>query len=190
MLFSISGTVEFVYLDKVIIECNGIGYEIICSENTLKNINPEGTAKLFTHLHLSENLIALYGFSTEEERDMFRRLICVSRIGPKLAISVLSKLTPSDIVSAVLTDNANAFDSVSGLGKKTAQHLIFEMKDKIKDLDADGFNVQNNNYMSEAVAALIALGYDGLSASKAVNSVSNAGSVEEMIKLALKNMLK
>ena len=104
MYAHIKGNVEEIYADRVVIEAAGVGYELVCSKMTLKRLCEGKTAKLFVHFHLSQDSVALYGFFDAEERAMFRKLISVSRIGPKVALAVLSVLTPSDVALAVLTD--------------------------------------------------------------------------------------
>lgn len=108
MYAHIKGNVEEIYADRVVIEAAGVGYELVCSKMTLKRLCEGKTAKLFVHFHLSQDSVALYGFFDAEERAMFRKLISVSRIGPKVALAVLSVLTPSDVALAVLTDNTAA----------------------------------------------------------------------------------
>lgn len=131
MYAHIKGNVEEIYADRVVIEAAGVGYELVCSKMTLKRLCEGKTAKLFVHFHLSQDSVALYGFFDAEERAMFRKLISVSRIGPKVALAVLSVLTPSDVALAVLTDNTAAFDGVVGMGKKTAARVILELKEKV-----------------------------------------------------------
>ena len=122
----ISGTVDQVLSDRAVIEAAGVGYELLCSGMTLKQLVPGKPARLYTHLHLAEGVMALYGFSDTAEREMFRRLIGITRIGPKVALSVLSVLTPPDVAAAVVTQNAAAFERVPGMGKKTAQRVLLE----------------------------------------------------------------
>ena len=119
----IKGYVEDVALDHAVIEAAGVGYEIYCSSMTLKTLLVGSTGKLYTYLHLADGVQALYGFSNLEEKEMFRKLIGVTRVGPKLAISTLSVMTPQDIKAAIMTDNPSAFDRVSGMGRKTAHGL-------------------------------------------------------------------
>lgn len=192
----IRGVVEDVALDHAVVEAAGIGYEIFCSSLTLRELTPGSEAKLFTHLHLADGVQALYGFRDEQEREMFRKLIGVTRVGPKLAIAVLSVLTPGDVRAAILTDNPSAFDRVPGMGKKTAQRVILELagtaKDELSVLKPSGAAEASatENIRTEAVAALVSLGYDGLSASRAVAAVKEADSVEDLITKALRSMAK
>ena len=128
MFAYIKGTVADVLLDRAVIETNGVGYELICSQNTLKRMLTGTEFKALVHFQMSQDAVALYGFHDEEERTMFRRLITISKIGPKTAINALSVLTPQDIVTAVLTENTAVFDNVSGIGKKTAARVLLELK--------------------------------------------------------------
>ena len=187
MYAHIKGNVEEIYADRVVIEAAGVGYELVCSKMTLKRLCEGKTAKLFVHFHLSQDSVALYGFFDAEERAMFRKLISVSRIGPKVALAVLSVLTPSDVALAVLTDNTAAFDGV----------VILELKEKVDAAEtavasAGGAanTAQDNGMRAEAVAALVALGYDGASAGRAVASVPDCDRVEDMIMQALRATTK
>lgn len=190
------GTVADVAFDRVVIECAGVGYELFASSNTQRKLVVGDTAKLYTHLHLAEGVMALYGFFDTAEREMFRKLLSVSRIGPKVAMSVLSTLSASDVAAAVVTENAAAFDHVSGMGRKTAQRVILELKERVQAGDMVGIAGQNATasddatLRTEAVAALVSLGYDGLLASRAVTAVADADTVEMMITKALKSLAK
>jgi len=193
----IKGTVEETSADRAVIEACGVGYELFCSTMTLKTLVIGEQAKLYTHLHLAEGVQALYGFADTEERDTFRRLLGVTRVGPKLALSVLSVLTPSDVRAAIVTDNPAAFDRVVGMGRKTAQRVILELQESIRQetpgvlpTKKDESKSSLPNMQSEAVAALTSLGYDGLTASRAVAKIKEADSVEELITKALKSMAK
>ena len=193
----IKGSVEDLSADRTVLEAGGVGYELFCSTMTLKTLVMHAEAKLFTHLHLAEGVQALYGFADTEEREMFRKLMGVSRIGPKLALSVLSTMTPSDIRAAIVTDNPAAFDRVAGMGRKTAQRVILELQEAIRQESAgivpgkkEDSKPSLPSMQSEAVQALTSLGYDGLSASRAVAKIKEADSVEELITKALKSMAK
>lgn len=193
----IKGFVDEIWADRAVIEAAGIGYELFCSSLTLKALIVGEQAKLFTHLHLAEGVQALYGFADTEERDMFRKLLNVSRIGPKVALSVLSTMTPSDVRAAIVTDNPTAFDRVVGMGRKTAQRVILELGESIRQESVGTVPVKQSDakpslpsLQSEAVAALTSLGYDGLTASRAVAKIKEADNVEELITKALKSMAK
>lgn len=190
----IRGTVEEVGLDSAVLEANGVGYLLNCSAMTLKKLQAGDTAKLHTYLYLADGIMALYGFGEEAEREMFRKLLGVTRVGPKLALAVLSKLTPTDVCTAVVTNTPAAFDTVSGCGRKTAQRIILELAETVRSETAVPVGATEaksaNDLRSEAIAALTSLGYDGLSASRAVAAVEESDSVEDMITKALRSMAR
>ena len=188
----ISGIVDELLPDRAVLEAGGVGYELFCSALTLKRLRAGQKERLYTHLHLAEGVMALYGFYEPEEKDMFRRLLTVTRVGPKLALSVLSVLTPSDVAGAIVTNNAAAFDRVSGMGRKTAQRVLLELKERVdtSEMLSGGANTDAPDIRSEAVAALVSLGYDGLAAGKAVGAVEQSESVEALITAALRRMAK
>ncbi len=188
----ISGIVDSAQVDRAVIDANGVGYELFCSAMTLKRLREGQNARLYTHLHLAEGVMALYGFYDTDEKDMFRRLLSVTRVGPKLALSVLSILTPSDVAAAIVTNNAAAFDRVPGMGRKTAQRVLLELKERVEASDMLGgeLNADQPDIRAEAVAALVSLGYDGLAAGKAVAAVEKAESVESLITAALRKLAK
>lgn len=194
----IKGTVTEITADQIVSEASGVGYELHVSTKTADKLKLGEEAKLYTHLHLADGIQALYGFYTTEERDMFRNLITVTRVGPKLALSVLSRMSPQEIAAAVVTETVSAFDSVSGMGRKTAQRVILELKEPLKgfvptvaisDNSAKTAAVTSNMQM-DAVAALTSLGYDGLTASKAVTQITDAESVEILITKALRKLAR
>ena len=188
----ITGIVDELLTDRAVLEAGGVGYELFCSAMTLKRLRAGQKERLYTHLHLAEGIMALYGFYEPEEKDMFRRLLTVTRVGPKLALSVLSVLTPSDVAGAIVTNNAAAFDRVSGMGRKTAQRVLLELKERVEtsEMLGGGANADAPDVRSEAVAALVSLGYDGLAAGKAVAAIEKAESVEALITAALRRMAK
>lgn len=192
----IRGTVDEKNLDRVVVEAAGVGYELICSDATLRQLSVGDKAKLLTHFNVSQDgTVTLYGFMTSDERAMFRRLIAVNRVGPKLALGILSKLTPSDIAMAIVTQNAAAFDRIPGLGKKTAARLLLELKEKVTEdtmgsVSAPQMAEGSVDMRTEAIAALVALGYDGVSAGRAVSSVGECARVEDMITKALREIGK
>lgn len=199
MYAHIFGTVSEVLPDRAIIEADGVGYELFCSNQTLKCLSAGTAHKLYTHFHisLSQDIMALYGFETKEERAMFRRLISVTRVGPKLALSVLGALSVQDITLAILTENTAAFDKVPGMGKKTAARVLLELKEKVTADDATAVDMQPNikgsssmDIRSEAIAALVSLGYDGVSAGRAVAAVDDCDKVEDMITNALREIAR
>ena len=195
MYAHIRGEVAELLIDRTVIDTNGVGYELFCSGKTLNTLQKGKQAKLCTHLHLADDIMALYGFADETERAMFRRLISVTRVGPKLALAVLSALTPADVAAAIVTDNVAALTPISGMGKKTAQRVLLELKEKVQTEEMIGTGAPaqaagGNALASEAVAALVSLGYDGASASRAVMQIQNAETIEEILKQALRSLAK
>jgi len=187
----ISGIVDELLPDRAVLEAGGVGYELFCSALTLKRLRAGQKERLYTYLHLAEGVMALYGFYEPAEKDMFKRLLTVTRVGPKLALSVLSILTPSDVAGAIVTNNAAAFDRVSGMGRKTAQRVLLELKERVETSEMIGSGATDApDIRSEAVAALVSLGYDGLAAGKAVAAIEKAESVEALITAALRKMAK
>lgn len=188
----IRGAVSEIGSDRAVVEAAGVGYELFCSALTLKRLSAGREAKLFTHLHLADGVMALYGFYDSEEKEMFRKLLGVTRVGPKLALAVLSQLTPSDVAAAIVTNNAAAFDRVPGMGRKTAQRLLLELKEHVGAQEMLGAPdaPSGGDIRAEAVAALVSLGYDGLTASRAVTAVEKAGTVEELLQQALRSLAK
>jgi len=191
----IRGEVTELAADRAVIEAAGVGYELFCSAKTLGALHTGEKAKLCTHLYLAEGVMALYGFAEDAERAMFRRLLGVTRVGPKLALSVLSVLTPADVAAAIVTDNAAAFARVAGMGKKTAQRVLLELKEKVGTAEMAGAGLpggaaEYEDIRAEAAAALVSLGYDGASASRAVAKVEGADNIEDMITQALRSLAK
>lgn len=195
MYAHIRGIVTDCFPDRAVVEAAGVGYELFCSSMSLKRLRVGSEAKLFAHLHLADGVMALYGFYDTAERDMFRRLLSVTRVGPKLALSVLSHLTPQDVAAAIVTDNVRAFDRVPGMGRKTAQRVLLELKEHVRTEEMLGGGAAvdapaGEDFRAEAVAALVSLGYDGLSASRAVTAVAEADSVESLITKALRSLAR
>lgn len=191
MFAHIRGTVDEIAPDRVVIEANGVGYELQCSTATLKTLQTGATAKLFVHFHLSQDSVALYGFVSTEERAMFRRLTGVTRVGPKLALAVLSHLSVADIAAAILTENDAALSRVPGMGKKTAARVLLELKEKVSaDMGVAGelAGSVTLDMRAEATAALVALGYDGIVAGRAVAAAPDCQRVEDMITAALRSL--
>ena len=194
MFAFISGTVDELGPDRAVILAAGVGYELLCSSATLKQLAEGKPAKLYTHFHMAQDMVALYGFYDQAERAMFRKLISVTRVGPKVALSVLSVLSVSDIANAILTENAAAFDRVPGMGKKTAARVLLELKEQMSGAKWEGVSLPADtapeavDMRTEAVAALVSLGYDGAVAGRAVAAVEECQRVEDMITKALRSL--
>jgi holliday junction DNA helicase RuvA len=188
----IKGEVVDTGKDYAVIEAGGIGYHINTSAHSICCLKTGETSKLFCEFIVREDAHMLYGFSTHEEKEMFIKLTAVSGIGPKLALSVLSALRVSEIAAAVITSDENAFQKISGIGKKTAQRIIIDLAGKInagETIETGGTIIGTLDKESEAVSALVSLGYNRAEAARAVSSVKNLGdTAEELILMALKRI--
>ena len=178
---------------NVVIEVNGIGYWVNISLTTFSQITDNENIKLYTHLQIKEDSHSLYGFYSKKERDIFRLLISVSGVGTSTARTMLSSLNPQQVVEAISSNNVSIVQSVKGIGSKTAQRLIIELRDKIlKIYDLDESNVNSNNTTrEEALSALEVLGINKKSSERLVDNIIKENqdiSVEEIIKETLKNI--
>ncbi|MCX2681803.1 Holliday junction branch migration protein RuvA [Galbibacter sp. EGI 63066] len=177
----------------VVIECNGVGYEIHISLNTYSKITSDENLKLYTHLQVREDAHALYGFADKMEREMFRLLISVSGIGASIARTMLSSMDPVQVRDAIASNDVAAIQSIKGIGAKTAQRVIIDLKDKVlKIYNVDEvLAVTDNTNKDEALSALEVLGFTRKQAEKVVTKIVRTNpdlSVEEIIKDALKNL--
>jgi Holliday junction DNA helicase RuvA len=173
----------------IIVECNGIGYEVKISLNTFEQIGSEEKIKIYTQFIVREDAQILYGFHKVEEREMFNLLTSVSGIGPNTAIIMLSSLQPSEIATAITSEDVNTIKSVKGIGLKTAQRVIVDLKDKMLkfSVSEEIITATNNTIKIDALTALISLGFDKKMASKAIERIyQDQGSVELLIRDALR----
>lgn len=178
-----------------VIDCGGVGYQFNISLHTFSKIPDTGTCKLFAHLAVREDALVLFGFADEEERELFRQLISVSGVGPGTARMILSSMSPTEIMQAIHSGNVIALKSIKGIGEKSAQRIIIDLKGKFTlDSSASSSTVfsADNKMRDEALSALVMLGFAKNMAEKAVDKAlkteGNAVSVEHLIKLALKNL--
>ena len=176
-----------------VVDCGGVGYYVHISVNTYSNIATKHDVLLYVHQIVREDALLLYGFFTQEERSLFRALISVSGIGANTANVMLSSMSVDEITNAILTDNVNAIKSVKGIGVKTAQRVIIELKDKIGKEAAvlENLKVAVAPVKEEAQAALVALGFTKALVVKTLDKILAGNrdvTVEELIKLALKCM--
>ena len=200
MLAFIRGTLAETAGDSAVVEAGGIGYALQISGATLGALPPLGSpVKLYTSLQVKDDGLTLYGFSTREERALFLQLLSVSGVGPKAALSFLTVMQPSELVLAVLTEDVKALCRAPGVGKKTAQRLVLELRDKFGKLEvvpesllpeAAGA-VATGGAKAEALEALLALGYSRSEAIPALAGAETEGmSTEELLRLALKALMK
>jgi len=178
---------------NVVIDCNGVGYNIHISLHTFSLLPEKEFLKLYTHLHIKEDAHTLYGFIEKSEREIFKLLISVSGIGTSIARTMLSSLAPKQIIQALAVGDVATIQSVKGIGAKTAQRAILDLKDKVLKLyDIDEVSGHTNNRSKEeALSALEVLGYNRKQAEKACNNVlknTPDANVETIIKLALQSL--
>lgn len=196
----IKGILAEVNTDSIVIENQGIGYQVYVSLQALEELPAIGMeVKVYTYLHVREDAMVLFGFPDREDLKMFQMLLTVSGVGPKGALGILSALSGDDLRFAILSGDSKAISKAPGIGAKTAQRVILELKDKVsledtfetKTAHIAGGNVMvNGTVKNEAIQALVALGYSSSEAMKAVSQVeiSQEHKVEDVLKLALKHM--
>jgi len=178
---------------ELVIDCNGVGYLVNISLNTFSKLTDSESVSLFTHLQVKEDSHTLFGFFEKTERNLFRQLISVSGIGASTARTMLSSLSPGEIQSAIISGNVSIIQSVKGIGLKTAQRVIIDLKDKVSLISENNQfigNISNTN-QDEALSALEVLGYSRKQTSKVIEMLINNSpemSVEELIKGALNKL--
>ncbi|MBO5483739.1 MAG: Holliday junction branch migration protein RuvA [Lachnospiraceae bacterium] len=205
MIQYIQGTLAAVGENAVVVDNHGIGYHISVPASVLEHMPALGReVKIYTYLHVREDILQLFGFLSMDDLEVFRQLITVNGIGPKGGLGILSVMTADDLRFAVLADDAKSISKAPGIGAKTAGKLILELKDKLKikdvvehalergvaDNQSEGKDEKHGKMVSEAVEALVALGYPASEAMKAVRQVdiSDGISTEELLKRSLKNL--
>jgi len=174
---------------QIIVECGGVGYAVRISLNAYSQIGSEENIKILTQLQVREDAHILYGFYSVKEREMFNHLISVSGIGANTAMLMLSSLTSDEIATAILSENVALIQSIKGIGSKTAQRVILDLKDKVAKSDFSAGNIfrPNNTNQNDALTALLALGFEKKKAEKAIEKVAmDDQTVEQLIKEALK----
>lgn len=177
----------------VVVDCSGVGYLLHISLQTFSALGDEEAIKMYTHLSIREDAHTLYGFHTKTEREVFRLLISVSGVGPSIARTMLSSMTSEEIQNAIASENVGLIQSVKGIGAKTAQRVIVDLRDKIlKTFDIDEVSVKlNNTNKEEALTALEVLGFSRKQSEKVVSNIlkeSPEATVELLIKKALKSL--
>ncbi len=177
---------------ELVVDCNGIGYSVNISLNTYSQIGTDENIKLYTYLLIKEDSHNLYGFFKKSERSLFKLLISVSGVGASTSRMMLSSLSPSEIISAIMSENVQVVQSIKGIGLKTAQRIILELKDKVLSLDEAGDeSLTLNKQSEEASSALEVLGYSRKQTGKLLSKIisENPGiNVESIIKKALNKL--
>jgi Holliday junction DNA helicase RuvA len=200
MISHLKGTIARKSPTELIIDVNGVGYLVNISLSTFESIGAAaGDVRILTYMHVREDAIQLFGFATEAERELFRLLISVSGIGPKMAQGILSGLNPSELKNAIAANNIPALTSISGVGTKTAERIVLELRNRLGKVESsEAAAVSTSSQLkarSEAVIALMSLGYTRAIAEKTLQQVARESddgefSVEEMIKRALHHTAK
>lgn len=195
MIAFLSGAYAYKSPSSVIMDVHGVGYEVHISLNTYSDIQSLEKGLLYTYYHIREDAHTLYGFSKEEEKGLFVQLISVSGVGAATARVMLSSLKPEEIIRAITSGNARQLESIKGIGKKSAERIILELKDKLAKFSTgsvqNNSTFRNNTLEQDALNALIALGIARNAAEQAVQRVLLAepgGQVEDVIKKALKTL--
>jgi len=178
---------------QIIIDCNGVGYEVNISIYTYERLPKDEVIRIYTYFLVREDAQVLYGFMEKSERDVFIKLLSVSGIGASTARMMFSSLTPQEVVQAISDGDVDTIKSVKGIGLKTAQRVIVDLKDKVNKLDnsPEVLPFKNNTNKDEALSALVTLGYTKKQAEQSVTKIlknNPESSIEDIIKLALKNL--
>ena len=199
MFYYLSGTVAHIEPYLAVIDCGGVGYACRTTTYTLAGLKKGEKGKLYTHLNVREDAMELYGFGSQEELNLFEQLISVSGVGPKAALSILSASTPANLALSIITGDEKALTCAQGIGKKIAQRVILELKDKLskgQTIAAGGavsgaaVTIIPDNKLSEASAALAVLGYSQSEIQVALKDADLTQPLEQIIRLALKRMVK
>ena len=194
MIAFVSGKFVIKLPSQVVVDVNGVGYELQISLHTYSAIANNESGKLLTYLHITENAQTLFGFADASEKELFLQLISISGVGASTARMMLSGMKPDEIIRAIVQNNTKQLEGIKGIGKKTAERIVLELKDKLGKVQTDmGVSAYlNNTIESDAVNALIALGIQKINAEAAIKKVispqSNNLTLESIIKQALKNL--
>lgn len=200
MFYYLNGTVAEIEANLAVIDCGGVGYACATTNYTLSQLKKGEKAKLYTYMNVREDAVELYGFASQNELHSFKLLLSVSGIGPKAALAILSSITPADMAMAVVMGDEKALTAVPGIGKKIAQRIILELKDKLAK-EQSSFTADSRGGVPsiavpgdksrEAAAALAVLGYSSTEVAAALKGIDvNALPLEEIIRQALKRMVK
>ena len=199
MFYYVEGLVSHVEQGLAVIDCGGVGYACHTSQNTLSNIQMGEKARLYTCLHVREDIFELYGFADQEELNCYKMLTSVSGVGPKAALAILSVAPPSQLALAIITEDEKLLTQAQGIGKKIAQRIVLELRDKMSKGQLEtrasaGNNIVmpekgSINHIQEAVAALMVLGYSQAEAFKAMEGLNSEGmDAESIIRYCLKKL--
>ncbi len=198
MIYSVNGTVEVIEPNLAVIDCGGVGYACRTTANTISQLKIGEKAKLLTYLAIREDAAELFGFADTAELSCFKMLISVSGVGPKAALSILSGMTPQSFALCVASGDSKTLTNAPGIGKKTAERIVLELKDKVSKQDvAAGVKgspipvvAAASNTVAEAVSALMVLGYTNTEATNALSGLDPASPADELIKAGLKKLAR
>ncbi len=196
MIYNVRGTLTYTDINYAVVECGGVGFKCFVSMTTLKELPSVGMeANLYTYLAVREDAMDLFGFATQQELDAFKLLITVSGVGPKAAMAVLSVLPPDRLSIAVSSGDVKSIQSAQGVGKKTAERIVLELKDKMLGIAPPNAaavqgirSVASNSDAQEAVEVLVSLGFNQSDAATVVGSMDSGLSVDDMIRKGLKQL--
>lgn len=197
MIYNVKGTLTYTDVNFAVVECGGVGFKCYVSMTTLKSLTSVGTqVNLFTYLSVKEDAMDLFGFYTRDELDAFKLLITVNGIGPKAAMAILSVLSPDKLSIAISSGDSKAIQSAQGVGKKTAERVILELKDKMAGIGGESTaqavsnisGISSSGNASEAVEVLVSLGFNQSDAAQVVGAMDKSLSVDEMIRKGLKQL--
>lgn len=196
MIYNVRGILTYTDINYAVVECGGVGFKCFVSMTTLKELPPLGKeANLYTYLAVREDAMDLFGFATQQELDAFKLLITVSGVGPKAAIAVLSVLPPDRLSIAVSSGDVKSIQSAQGVGKKTAERIVLELKDKMLGIAPSNAAavqsiqaVASNSDAQEAVEVLVSLGFNQSDAATVVGAMDKGLSVDDMIRKGLKQL--
>ena len=190
MIAQLTGQITYRDEKMIILEVAGVGYKLALSAESLRQLpkSKQTEVKLWTHLAVRENALDLYGFATKLEHDFFELLLSVSGIGPKSAISILSLATPDVLSKAIATNDSSYLTKVSGIGRKNAEKIVLELKDKLIHLGGSNSAIVSTSEETEAIEALQALGYSLRDSRDALKNIPAKASTSEKVKLALKDL--
>ena len=198
MIYSVTGTLIHMDATTAVVECGGVGFKCLTTLNTLKQLGPAGgKVTLYTYLNVREDAVDLFGFATKAELETFKNLISVSGVGPKAGLAVLSELSPEQVAMAIASDDLKTITRAQGIGKKIAQRIVLELKDKLAKAAKEdssfaqaaqnSVNVSTGN-VPKAIEALGVLGYSPSDVSPVLATLDSALPVEQLISLTLKQM--
>ena len=195
MFYNLEGMIREIELNQVVIECNGIGFLVYASANTVSSLKLGSRQKLYITESIGENNFDLYGFYSKTEKNFFDMLISVSGVGPKAALSILSSSTPESLTAAIINNDEKFLCMAQGIGKKTAQRIILELKDKIAKLDlpsvigsiSETASIPERKAVNDAVSALAVLGFSNSEIRQVLSSIDTTGmNTEQIIRQALR----